>query len=169
MTTSERRMTLILFKSRLWHGCFPMNFVKVLRTSFLEITSGRLLLSFVQVWPNVGLGAIVLQFLKNSSSVFFKGLRVEVWAVGFCYAILLVLHWVGVGHWPVIGWVVGALSRPGVSVVPVSPGLCGIWACCRVLPVWGGGGGRWGWFLLRLCVFVGLGARAFAFRGLSCW
>ena len=137
MTTSERRMILIIFKSRLWHGCFPMDFVKLLRTPFLEITSGRLLLSFVEVWPNVGLDAIVLQFVKNSSSVFFKGLRVGVWAVGVCYAILLVLHWVGMGHWPEIGWVVGALSRPGVSVVPVSPGLCGIWACCRVLPVWG--------------------------------
>ena len=34
-----------LIKKRLWHGCFPVNFVEFLRTSFLQNTSGRLLLS----------------------------------------------------------------------------------------------------------------------------
>ena len=33
-----------LLKKRLWHRCFPVNFVKFLRTHFLETTSGRLLL-----------------------------------------------------------------------------------------------------------------------------
>ena len=33
-----------LLKKRLWHRCFPVNFVKFLRTSFLQNTSGRLLL-----------------------------------------------------------------------------------------------------------------------------
>ena len=33
-----------LLKKRLWHRCFPMNFVKFLRTPFLQNTSGRLLL-----------------------------------------------------------------------------------------------------------------------------
>ena len=33
-----------LFKKRLWHKCFSVNFVKFLRTSFLENTSGRLFL-----------------------------------------------------------------------------------------------------------------------------
>ena len=33
-----------LLKKRLWHRCFPVNFVKVVRTSFLQNTSGRLLL-----------------------------------------------------------------------------------------------------------------------------
>ena len=33
-----------LFKKRLWQRCFPVNFVKFLRTSFLQNTSGRLLL-----------------------------------------------------------------------------------------------------------------------------
>ena len=29
-----------LFKKRLWHRCFPVNFVKFLRTPFLQNTSG---------------------------------------------------------------------------------------------------------------------------------
>ena len=33
-----------LFKKRLWHRCFPVNFVKLLRTPLLQNTSGRLLL-----------------------------------------------------------------------------------------------------------------------------
>ena len=33
-----------LLKQRLWHRCFPMNFVKFLRTPFLQSTSERLLL-----------------------------------------------------------------------------------------------------------------------------
>ena len=36
-----------VFKKRLWHKCFPVNFVKFLRTPFLQNTSGRLLLSKV--------------------------------------------------------------------------------------------------------------------------
>ena len=30
------------YKQRLWHRCFPVNFVKFLRTPFLQKTSGRL-------------------------------------------------------------------------------------------------------------------------------
>ena len=33
-----------LFKKRLWHRCFPVNFAKFLRRSFLQNTSGGLLL-----------------------------------------------------------------------------------------------------------------------------
>ena len=33
-----------LLKKRLWHRCFPVNFVKFLRTPFSQNTSGRLLL-----------------------------------------------------------------------------------------------------------------------------
>ena len=33
-----------LLKKSLWHKCFPVNFVKFLRTRFLQKTSGRLLL-----------------------------------------------------------------------------------------------------------------------------
>ena len=35
---------LIKLKKRLLHRCFPVNFVKFLRTSFLQNTSGQLLL-----------------------------------------------------------------------------------------------------------------------------
>ena len=34
----------ILFKKRLWHRYFPVNFAKFLKTPFLQKTSGRLLL-----------------------------------------------------------------------------------------------------------------------------
>ena len=37
-----------LLKKRLWHRCFPMNFVNFLRTPFLQNISGRLLLSITQ-------------------------------------------------------------------------------------------------------------------------
>ena len=36
-----------LLKKRLWRRCFPVNFVKFLRTPFLQNTSGRLLLHVV--------------------------------------------------------------------------------------------------------------------------
>ena len=38
---------------RLWHRYFPMNFVKVLRTSFLQNISGRLLLSLLASRSNI--------------------------------------------------------------------------------------------------------------------
>ena len=36
-----------LVKKRLWHRCFPVNFVKFLRTPFLQNTSRRLILSLI--------------------------------------------------------------------------------------------------------------------------
>ena len=43
-----------LFKKRLWHRCFPVNFAKFLRTPFLQITSVRLLLNRIKCsWQNV--------------------------------------------------------------------------------------------------------------------
>ena len=33
-----------LLKKRLWYSCFPVNFVKYLRTPFLQNASGRILL-----------------------------------------------------------------------------------------------------------------------------
>ena len=36
-----------LFKKRLWHRCFAVNFAKYLRTPFLQKTTGRLLLQWV--------------------------------------------------------------------------------------------------------------------------
>ena len=38
-----------LLKKRLWHRCFPVNVAKFLRTSFLKITSARLLLFFLKM------------------------------------------------------------------------------------------------------------------------
>ena len=38
-----------LLKKRFWHRCFPVNFAKFLRTTFLQNTSGRLLL-FLSIW-----------------------------------------------------------------------------------------------------------------------
>ena len=37
-----------LLKKRIWHRCFPVNFVKFLRTPFLQNTSGRMLLKMFQ-------------------------------------------------------------------------------------------------------------------------
>ena len=37
-------MAATLFKTNLWHSCFPVNFLKFIRTPFLQNTSGRLLL-----------------------------------------------------------------------------------------------------------------------------
>ena len=36
-----------LLKKSLWHRCFPLNFVKFLRTPFLQNTSGRVLLQLL--------------------------------------------------------------------------------------------------------------------------
>ena len=49
-----------LLKRRLGHRCFPVNFVKFLRTPFLQNTSGRLLLE---------LPLICFERLQNSSSL----------------------------------------------------------------------------------------------------
>ena len=38
-----------LFKKRLWHRCFHVNFTKFLKTPFLQNTSGRLLLNKVHL------------------------------------------------------------------------------------------------------------------------
>ena len=35
-----------LLKKKLWYRCLPVNFVKLLRTSFLQNTSGQLILCF---------------------------------------------------------------------------------------------------------------------------
>ena len=40
-----------LLKKSLWHGCFPLNFAKFLRTSFLQNTSGRLFLNSEETKP----------------------------------------------------------------------------------------------------------------------
>ena len=46
-----------LFKKRPWHRCFPVNFMKLLRTPFLQNTSGWLLLAVLKYqhewWKNL--------------------------------------------------------------------------------------------------------------------
>ena len=39
-----------LLKKRLWHRCFPVSFLKFLRTPLLQNTSGRLLLKLITVF-----------------------------------------------------------------------------------------------------------------------
>ena len=45
-STSARVSFLIRI---LWYRCFPVNFVKFLRTSFLQNTSGRLFLNLIEI------------------------------------------------------------------------------------------------------------------------
>ena len=41
-----------LLKNRFWHKCFPVNFAKFLRISFLQNISGRLLLNIPEMFWN---------------------------------------------------------------------------------------------------------------------
>ena len=59
-------------KKRLWHLCFPVNFVKFLRTSFLQTTSKRLLLDHtisLILWRTTNLKNIQL-FCRTSAFLF---------------------------------------------------------------------------------------------------
>ena len=56
-TVKFTSLILKLYCQRDWRRCFPENFVKILRTRFLQKTSGRLLLSCLlpnsfRLWPN---------------------------------------------------------------------------------------------------------------------
>ena len=59
-----KKRPAILLKKRVWHRCFPVNFVKFLRTAFLGNTSGRLLLLLVffqgsgKIWPGKNRGDV---------------------------------------------------------------------------------------------------------------
>ena len=47
----QRVRPVTLLKERLWHRCFPANFAKFIRTSFLQNNSGRLLLNlWLRCW-----------------------------------------------------------------------------------------------------------------------
>ena len=56
-----------LLKKKLWDGCFPVNFAKFLRTSFLQNTSGRLLLK-----RHLKVGAKIYLSLGNTSKKFYQ-------------------------------------------------------------------------------------------------
>ena len=65
--TWPRRATLL--KKRLWHKCFPVTFIKFLRTPILQNTSGRLLLKLLTSWQNSldrseFVGSILVDLLK---------------------------------------------------------------------------------------------------------
>ena len=47
-SSHQRCSAATLLKKRLWHRCFPLNFVKFLRTLILQNTFGRLLLYFLK-------------------------------------------------------------------------------------------------------------------------
>ena len=53
--------------------CFPVNFVKFLRTLFLRNTSGRLLLYYVSIFLKISIGAVKIMinesFSDNDSSI----------------------------------------------------------------------------------------------------
>ena len=57
-----------LLNMRLWHKCFPVNFMKFIRTPFLQNTSGRLLLFLLLS------RLLIFIFAKYSLLVFLKGL-----------------------------------------------------------------------------------------------
>ena len=57
-----------LLKKTLWHKCFPLNFVKFLRTPFLQNTSGRLLLAIVCTKWIYHTTAFTLRYEKSHSS-----------------------------------------------------------------------------------------------------
>ena len=70
-----------LFEKRVWRRCFPVNFVKFTRTPFLQITSGRLLLSQLiyqcsnetsLMWVNCSLNLRFFQTQLKNNSFFNK-------------------------------------------------------------------------------------------------
>ena len=63
----KKRWPATLFKKRLWHRCFPVNFAEFLRTSFLQNTSGRLVLMEISCrgWYLVGKLSIDILSLRK--------------------------------------------------------------------------------------------------------
>ena len=69
----------LLLKKRLWHRCFPVNFVKFLRTPFLQNSSGRLLLPFATValnYSNIYLYNIYLDLNLTYENILLKNIVV---------------------------------------------------------------------------------------------
>ena len=54
-----------LLKKKLWHRCFPVNFVKFSRTTFLQNTFGRLLLDDTVHLTRLLLEALLYAYVKN--------------------------------------------------------------------------------------------------------
>ena len=76
---------------RLWHRCFPVNFAKFLRTSFLQNTSQRLLLPYLSISDSKLLR--VLPFQLQLTSTFTKSV------IAFCEILpnyfYPILFWMG--------------------------------------------------------------------------
>ena len=89
-----------LLKKRLWHKCFPLNFVKLLRTPFLQNTSGRLLLCFwfLSFHQNLKVCALKIRTIKYFQEKLHHG-----YFTGFLIAIRP-----NAGYW-------GELERQGVQ------------------------------------------------------
>ena len=69
-----------LLKKRVWHRCFPVNFVKFLKTPFLQNTSGRLLL------PNVSSYFPFPEKFSGFSDTSF------IWPINLVFSFSLCLH-----------------------------------------------------------------------------
>ena len=59
-----------LLKKRLWHRCFPVNFLKFLRTPFLQNTSEWLLLKKIQINKYRSTEVWIPKFSKSKTTVF---------------------------------------------------------------------------------------------------
>ena len=87
-----------LFKKRLWHRCFPMNFAKFVRKSFLQNTSGRLFLKI-----NDSKQRNQAKIRSSRSKMFFKISVLENFAIftgkHLCWSLFLIkLQALGILH-----------------------------------------------------------------------
>ena len=61
-----------LLKKRLWRSCFPVDFEKLLRTSFLQNNSGRLLLLDKVCINSCSVKAVAIKFFAIDRFAVFK-------------------------------------------------------------------------------------------------
>ena len=79
-----RRRPVTLFKKRLWHRCFSVNFAKFLGTRFLQKTSRWLLLKVRKFTNLFCLTTFSFNYFKSSASSFFLVFPVTCYLV-ICY------------------------------------------------------------------------------------
>ena len=78
-----------LLKERLWHRCFPVNFTKFLRISFLQNTSGRLLLHLLNLHLNLVKVRISHTRGLSLNSTLFKSQKSNFKQIVYCKRSLL--------------------------------------------------------------------------------
>ena len=61
-----------LLKKRLWHRCFPVNFAKFLRTTFLTEHLRWLLLLVIEWWDALRNESVIAAFAKQFETTTFK-------------------------------------------------------------------------------------------------